>query len=68
MFMMYVHLMHTGLWLSMLWSNFQKRRSKYYTVKNLPGFLDAQNANLFMICEGKISNQILKVIWCPFSI
>jgi hypothetical protein len=26
----------------------QKRRSKYYTVNNLPGFLDAQNANLFM--------------------
>jgi hypothetical protein len=27
----------------------QKRRSKYYTVNNLPGFLDAQNANLFVM-------------------
>jgi hypothetical protein len=27
----------------------QKRRSKYYTVNNLPGFLDAQDANLFVM-------------------
>jgi hypothetical protein len=27
----------------------QKRRSKYYTVNNLSGFLDAQNANLFVM-------------------
>jgi hypothetical protein len=27
----------------------QKRRSKYHTVNNLPGFLDVQNANLFVM-------------------
>jgi hypothetical protein len=27
----------------------QKRRSKYYAVNNLPGFLDVQNANLFVM-------------------
>jgi hypothetical protein len=27
----------------------QKRRSKYYTVNNLSGFLDAQNTNLFVM-------------------
>jgi hypothetical protein len=27
----------------------QKRRSKYQTVNNLPGFLDIQNANLFVM-------------------
>jgi hypothetical protein len=27
----------------------QTRRSKYDTVNSLPGFLDAQNANLFMM-------------------
>jgi hypothetical protein len=27
----------------------QKRRSKYHAVNNLPGFLDAQNANLFVM-------------------
>jgi hypothetical protein len=27
----------------------QKRRSKYYTVNNLPGFLGAYNANLFLM-------------------
>jgi hypothetical protein len=27
----------------------QIRRSKYYAVNNLPGFLDVQNANLFMM-------------------
>jgi hypothetical protein len=26
----------------------QKRRSKYHTVNNLPGFLDVQNANFFL--------------------
>jgi hypothetical protein len=37
----------------------QEPRSKYYAVSNLSGFLDAQNANLFvMYSEGKISNQI----------
>jgi hypothetical protein len=25
------------------------RRSKYHTVNNLPGFLDVQNANLFVM-------------------
>jgi hypothetical protein len=27
----------------------QKRWSKYHTVNNLPGFLDVQNANLFVM-------------------
>jgi hypothetical protein len=27
----------------------QKRRSKYRTVNSLPGFLDVQNANLFVM-------------------
>jgi hypothetical protein len=27
----------------------QKRMSKHHTVNNLPGFLDVQNANLFMM-------------------
>jgi hypothetical protein len=27
----------------------KKHRSKYYTVNELPGFLDAQNANLFVM-------------------
>jgi hypothetical protein len=27
----------------------QKRRSKYHTVNNLQGFLDVQNANLFVV-------------------
>jgi hypothetical protein len=27
----------------------QKLRSKYHTVNNLPGFLDVQNANLFVM-------------------
>jgi hypothetical protein len=27
----------------------QKRKSKYHTVNNLPGFLNVQNANLFMM-------------------
>jgi hypothetical protein len=27
----------------------QKRRSKYHTLNNLSGFLDAQNANLFVM-------------------
>jgi hypothetical protein len=27
----------------------QKRRSKYHTMNNLPGFLDLQNANLFVM-------------------
>jgi hypothetical protein len=27
----------------------QKHRSKYHTVNNLSGFLDAQNANLFVM-------------------
>jgi hypothetical protein len=27
----------------------QKPRPKYYTVNNLSGFLDAQNANLFVM-------------------
>jgi hypothetical protein len=26
-----------------------KRRSKYHTVNNLPGFVDVQNANLFVM-------------------
>jgi hypothetical protein len=27
----------------------QKRRSKYHTVNNLSGFIDVQNANLFVM-------------------
>jgi hypothetical protein len=27
----------------------QKGRSKYHTVNNLPGFIDVQNANLFVM-------------------
>jgi hypothetical protein len=34
----------------------KKRRSKYHTADNLPGFLDVQNANLFVMWG--ISNQI----------
>jgi hypothetical protein len=29
----------------------QKRRSKYRTVNNLPGFIDVQNANLLVMYE-----------------
>jgi hypothetical protein len=31
----------------------QRRMSKYYAVNKLPIFLDAQNANLFLMMQGK---------------
>jgi hypothetical protein len=43
----------------------QKRRSKYHTVNYLSGFLDAQNANLFVMYVVCHLHTTLEGLLCP---